>query len=39
MLSYDQIEQVLYRAGFRMSRTHRVKKLFYDSFVFEAVRR
>ena len=27
MLSYDQIEQVLYRAGFRMTRTHRIKKL------------
>jgi magnesium-protoporphyrin O-methyltransferase len=39
LLSYDDIEQVLYRAGFRMTRTHRIKKLFYDSFIFEAVRR
>lgn len=39
LLTYDQVEQVLYRAGFRVSRTHRVKRFFYDSFVFEAVRR
>jgi magnesium-protoporphyrin O-methyltransferase len=39
MMTYDQIEQVLYRAGLTMRRTHRVKKFFYDSFVFEAVRR
>jgi len=39
LLSYDEIEQVLYRAGFRMTRTHRIKRFFYDSFVFEAVRR
>ncbi len=39
LLSYDEIEQVLYRAGFRMVRTRRIKKFFYDSFVFEAVRR
>jgi hypothetical protein len=39
LMTYDQIEQVLYRAGFRVTRTHRVKKFFYDSYVFEAVRR
>jgi magnesium protoporphyrin O-methyltransferase len=39
LMTYDQIEQVLYRAGWKMTRTHRVKKFFYDSFVFEAVRR
>jgi hypothetical protein len=39
LMTYDQIEQVLYRAGLTMTRTHRVKKFFYDSFVFEAVRR
>lgn len=39
LMTYDQIEQVLYRAGLRVTRTHRVKKFFYDSFVFEAVRR
>jgi magnesium-protoporphyrin O-methyltransferase len=37
--SYDQIEQILYRAGFRLTRAKRVKKFFYDSYVFEAVRR
>jgi magnesium-protoporphyrin O-methyltransferase len=39
LLSYDQVEQVLYRAGFRMTRTRRIKRFFYDSFVFEAIRR
>lgn len=39
MLSYDEIEQVLYRAGFKMTRTHRIKKFFYDSYIFEAIRR
>jgi hypothetical protein len=39
LMTYDQIEQVLYRAGLRVTRTHRVKKFFYDSYVFEAVRR
>ena len=39
LMTYDQIEQVLYRAGLKVTRTHRVKKFFYDSFVFEAVRR
>lgn len=39
MLSYDQVEQVLYRAGFRVTRTCRIKRFFYDSNVFEAVRR
>ncbi len=38
MFSYDEIERVLYRAGFRMTRKQRVKFFFYDSFVFEAVR-
>jgi len=38
LMTYDQVEQVLYRAGLKMKRTHRVKKFFYDSFVFEAVR-
>jgi magnesium protoporphyrin O-methyltransferase len=39
LMTYNQVEQVLYRAGLRVTRTHRVKKFFYDSFVFEAVRR
>ena len=39
MFSYDEVEQILYRAGFRITRKHRVKFFFYDSFVFEAVRR
>ncbi len=39
LLTYDQVEQILYRAGFRVTRTHRVKKFFYDSYVFEAIRR
>lgn len=39
MFSYDQVEQILYRAGFKMLRTKRIKFFFYDSFVFEAVRR
>jgi len=39
MFSYDQIEQIMYRAGYKMMRTKRVKFFFYDSFVFEAVRR
>ena len=38
MFGYDEIEQVLYRAGFRMTRRKRIKFFFYDSFVFEAVR-
>jgi hypothetical protein len=38
MFSYDEVEQILYRAGFRIVRKHRVKFFFYDSFVFEAVR-
>jgi magnesium-protoporphyrin O-methyltransferase len=38
MFSYDEVEQVLYRAGFRMTRKERIKFFFYDSFVFEAVR-
>ena len=39
MFSYDQVEQILYRAGYKMARTKRIKFFFYDSFVFEAVRR
>ncbi len=39
LMTYDQVEQVLYRAGLTMMRTHRVKKFFYDSYLFEAVRR
>ncbi len=39
MFSYDEVEQILYRAGFRMTRKERIKFFFYDSFVFEAVRR
>ncbi|MFY9778884.1 MAG: magnesium protoporphyrin IX methyltransferase [Candidatus Baltobacteraceae bacterium] len=38
MLSYDEVEQILYRAGYRMTRRKRIKFFFYDSFVFEAVR-
>ncbi len=38
MFTYDEVEQVLYRAGFRMTRKERVKFFFYDSFVFEAIR-
>lgn len=38
MFSYDEIERVLYRAGFKMQRTRRIKYFFYDSFVFEATR-
>ncbi len=38
MFTYDEVEQVLYRAGFRMARKERIKFFFYDSFVFEAVR-
>ncbi|GAC1414571.1 MAG: magnesium protoporphyrin IX methyltransferase [Candidatus Velthaea sp.] len=39
MFSYDQVEQIMYRAGFKVTRTKRIKFFFYDSFVFEAVRR
>jgi magnesium-protoporphyrin O-methyltransferase len=38
LFSYDEIEQVLYRAGFKMTQKKRIKFFFYDSFVFEAVR-
>ena len=38
MFTYDEVERVLYRAGFRVTRKERVKFFFYDSFVFEAVR-
>jgi len=38
MFSYDEVEKIMYRAGFRITRKHRVKFFFYDSFVFEAVR-
>jgi magnesium-protoporphyrin O-methyltransferase len=39
LLSYDDVEQIFYRAGFKLTRTHRVKRFFYDSCLFEAVRR
>jgi magnesium-protoporphyrin O-methyltransferase len=39
LFSYDQVERILYRAGYKITRTYRVKKFVYDSFVFEAVRR
>jgi magnesium-protoporphyrin O-methyltransferase len=39
MFSYDEVEQILYRAGFKIARTKRIKFFFYDSFVFEATRR
>ncbi len=38
MFGYDEVERVLYRAGFRITRKERIKFFFYDSFVFEAVR-
>lgn len=38
MFTYDEVERILYRAGFKMMRTKRVKFFFYDSFIFEAVR-
>ena len=38
LFTYDEVEQILYRAGFKMTRKKRVKFFFYDSFVFEAVR-
>jgi magnesium-protoporphyrin O-methyltransferase len=38
LFSYDEIEKILYRAGFKMTKKRRVKFFFYDSFVFEAVR-
>ncbi len=39
MFTYHEVEQILYRAGFKMTRKERIKFFFYDSFVFEAVRR
>lgn len=38
MFTYDEVERILYRAGFKITRKQRVKFFFYDSFVFEAVR-
>ncbi len=38
MFTYDEVERILYRAGFKITRTNRVKFFFYDSFLFEAVR-
>jgi magnesium-protoporphyrin O-methyltransferase len=38
LFTYDEVEQILYRAGFKMTRKKRVKFFFYDSFIFEAVR-
>jgi len=39
LLSYDDVEMVLNRAGYKVTRVHRVKRFFYDSCLFEAVRR
>jgi magnesium-protoporphyrin O-methyltransferase len=38
MFSLSEIEDVMAKAGFKITRTRRVKFFFYDSFVFEAVR-
>jgi len=38
MFSLSDIEAVMAKAGFKITRTRRVKFFFYDSFVFEAVR-
>jgi magnesium-protoporphyrin O-methyltransferase len=38
MFSYDEIERVMAAAGFKITRSKRIKFFFYDSFVFEAVR-
>jgi magnesium-protoporphyrin O-methyltransferase len=38
LFTYDEVEQILYRAGFKMTKKRRIKFFFYDSFVFEAVR-
>ena len=38
LFSYDEVERILYRAGFKMTKKRRIKFFFYDSFVFEAVR-
>ncbi len=38
MFTYDEVERILYRAGFKMKRTKRIKFFFYDSFIFEATR-
>jgi magnesium-protoporphyrin O-methyltransferase len=39
MFSYDEVEQILYRAGFKVTKTKRIRFFFYDSYIFEAVRR
>jgi magnesium-protoporphyrin O-methyltransferase len=38
LFTYDEVEQILHRAGFEMTKKRRIKFFFYDSFVFEAVR-
>jgi len=38
MFTYDEVERILYRAGFKVTRRERIKFFFYDSFVFEAIR-
>jgi magnesium-protoporphyrin O-methyltransferase len=38
MFSFAEIEAVMAKAGFKVTRTKRIKFFFYDSFVFEAVR-
>ena len=38
MFSFDEVERAMAAAGFKITRTKRVKFFFYDSFVFEAVR-
>jgi hypothetical protein len=38
MFTYDQVERIL-RGGYKIARTKRITFLFYDWFVFEAIRR
>ena len=38
LFSYDEIEKLMAAAGYKITRSKRVKFFFYDSFVFEAVR-
>jgi len=39
MYSFSEVKEALAKMGFEITRTRRVKFFFYDSFVFEAVRR
>jgi magnesium-protoporphyrin O-methyltransferase len=39
MFTYHEVEQVLYRQGFKVTNSRRIKFFFYDSFLMEAVRR